>query len=252
MEFGRFWGFRPHLEAVLKRDFWMFFRDPVQRIHMLVILLLAVGSAFSLRSLDVMVTRPASQVLSFVTIFLFVGLIVSSITLRFVFPSVSLEGTTFWAVRTAPIALSRLYWLKFMIAFVLTLIPAELLVALVLPSVLSSGPLVLLGALGMAAVVIAVVSLNLGSGAYFATLRDDNPIKVASSQGASITFLGSIIVLLIVTAIIAVPASAVTGVLNPQARPAAMTWAVLTLSVVAMLVTVLSHRLGLSALRKDF
>jgi ABC-2 type transport system permease protein len=252
MEFGRFWGFRPHLEAVLKRDFWMFFRDPVQRIHMLVILSLAVGSALSMRSLDVLVTRPASQVLSFVTIFLFVGLIVSSMALRFVFPSVSLEGTTFWAVRTAPISLSRLYWLKFLIAFVLTIVPAELLVALVLPSVLRSGPLVLLGVWGMAGVVVAVVSLNLGSGAYFATLREDNPIKVASSQGASITFLGSFIVLLIVTAIIAVPASAVTGVLNPQARTAAMTWAVLTLSVVAMLITVLSHRLGLSALRKDF
>ena len=164
----------------------------------------------------------------------------------------SLEGTTFWAVRTAPIALSRLYWLKFLIAFVLTLIPAEMLVLARLPSVLGSSALAFLGVVGMAGVVVAIVSLNLGSGAYFATLREDNPIKVASSQGASITFLGSFIVLVIATAIIAVPASAVTGVLKPQARPAAMTWAVLTLSVVAMLITVLSHRLGLSALRKDF
>jgi ABC-2 type transport system permease protein len=183
---------------------------------------------------------------------LFVGLIVSSIALRFVFPSVSLEGTTFWAVRTAPISLSRLYWLKFLIAFFLTLVPAEMLVALVMPSVLGSSSLVFLGVLGMGGVVVAIVSLNLGSGAYFATLRDDNPVKVASSQGASITFLGSFIVLLLATAIIAVPASALTGVLKPQVRPAAMTWAVLTLSVVAMLITVLSHRLGLSALRKDF
>ena len=96
------------------------------------------------------------------------------------------------------------------------------------------------------------MSLNLGSGAYFATLREDNPIKVASSQGASITFLGSVVVLVVATVILAVPASAVTGVLNPQARTQAMTWAVITLSVVAMLITTLSHRLGLNALRKDF
>lgn len=252
MEFGRFWGFRPHLEAVIKRDFWMFFRDPVQRIHLLVILALAVGSAFSLRSLEVMVYRPSSQVLSFLTVFLFIGLIVSSLTLRFVFPSVSLEGTSFWAVRTAPIALSRLYWLKFIIAFVLTLIPAELLVLAVFPAVLRSAALSVLGAAGMAGVVVAIVSLNLGAGAYFATLREDNPIKVASSQGASITFLGSIVVLVIATVILAVPASAVTGVLNPHSRTQAMTWAVFTLSVVALLITVLSHRLGLNALRKDF
>jgi ABC-2 type transport system permease protein len=252
MEFGRFWGFRPHVEAVLKRDFWMFFRDPVQRLHLLVILALAVGSAFSLRSLEVMVYRPSSQVLSFLTVFLFIGLITSSLALRFVFPSVSLEGTTFWAVRTAPIALSRLYWMKFIIAFVLTLVPSELLVLTVLPAVLRSQALSLLGVVGMAGVVVALVSLNLGSGAYFATLREDNPIKVASSQGASITFLASSVVLVIATVILAVPAAAVTGVLNPNARPAAMTWALFTMSAVALLITVLSHRLGLSALRKDF
>lgn len=252
MEFGRFWGVRPHLEAVLKRDFWMFFRDPVQRIHLFVILALALGSVFSLRSLDVMVYRPSSQVLSFLTVFMFIGLITSSLALRFVFPSVSLEGTTFWAVRTAPIALSRLYWLKFIIAFVLTLVPAELMVMTVFPVVLRSGALAWLGAAGMAGVVVAIVSLNLGSGAYFATLREDNPIKVASSQGASITFLGSILVLVIATAILTVPAAALTGVLNPHARPAATTWALFTLSIVALLITVLSHRLGLSALRKDF
>jgi ABC-2 type transport system permease protein len=240
------------LEAVLKRDFWMFFRDPVQRIHLFVILALAVGSAFSLRSLDVMVSRPASQVLSFLTVFLFIGLITSSLALRFVFPSVSLEGTTFWAVRTAPIALSRLYWLKFIIAFVLTLVPAELMALAIFPVVLRSQALSVLGIAGMAGVVVTIVSLNLGSGAYFATLREDNPIKVASSQGASITFLASAVVLVIATVILAVPASAVTGVLNPNARPAAMTWALFTLSIVAMLITVLSHRLGLSALRKDF
>jgi ABC-2 type transport system permease protein len=200
----------------------------------------------------VMVTRPASQVLSFLTVFLFIGLIVSSLALRFVFPSVSLEGTTFWAVRTAPIALSRLYWLKFIIAFILTLIPAEFLVLAVFPAVLRSQELSVLGVAGMAGVVVAIVSLNLGSGAYFATLREDNPIKVASSQGASITFLGSAVVLVIATVILAVPASAITGVLNAHARPQAMTWALFTLSIVAMLITVLSHRLGLNALRKDF
>jgi hypothetical protein len=104
----------------------------------------------------------------------------------------------------------------------------------------------------VAGVVVAIVSLNLGAGAYYATLRGDNPIKVASSQGASITFLGSAVVLVIATVILAVPASAVTGVLTPQARPQAVTWAVITLSIVAALITVLSHRLGLNALRKDF
>lgn len=252
MEFGRFWGFRPHLEAVLKRDFWMFLRDPVQRVHLLIFLLLTGGTVLTFQSLDVMVNRPVSRVLMFSTVFLFIGLVVGSITLRFVFPSVGLEGSTFWAVRTAPIALSRLYWMKFGIALAWTMVPAVAMVFLVMPVAGGPASLTYVGAAGMAAVVVAVVSLNLGAGAYFATLREDNPLKIASSQGASVTFLGSFVVLLLAAGFLIVPVAVIAGLFRPAMGPAAVAVSLSVLFALALIVTLLSHLVGLRALRKDF
>jgi len=252
MEFGCFWGYRPHLEAILKRDFWMFFRDPMQRVHSLMMIALVCAVVFSIRSLDMAVTRPVSQVLSFVTVFVFVGFVVSSIILRFVFPAVSLEGDTFWAVRTAPITLSRLYWLKFIMALVLVLVPAEAMILATLPALRVPASLHGLAAAGMAGVVVALVSLNLGSGAYYATLKEKNPVKVASSQGASVTFLASLLILLVVAGILALPVAVTTGVLTQRAPYVVMSVAVGGIMVIACAVTILSHRLGLRSLRKDF
>jgi ABC-2 type transport system permease protein len=252
MEFGRFWGYRPHLEAVLKRDFWLFMRDPMQRLHTLIMLFLACAVVVSIRSMDVVIHQPASLVLSFVIVFVFIGFLVSSIILRFVFPTVSLEGDTFWAVRTAPIALSRLYWMKFAVALAAVLLPAELMILLSVPAMPGYSSLLLLAATGMAGLVVALVSLNLGSGAYYATLNEKNPVKVASSQGASVTFLGSLVILLVVAGILALPASVVTGMLGQRSSGLAMTLALGGVVIIASAVTVLSHQLGLRALRKDF
>ncbi len=252
MEFGRFWGYRPHLEAVLKRDFWMFFRDPVQRMHLLLMVFLVCGVVFSLRSFDVAIIRPASQVLSFVTVFVFVGFVVSSMILRFVFPAVSLEGDAFWAVRTAPITLSRLYWMKFIIALLLVLVPAELMIIATLPALRGPSSLLLLAVTGMAGVVVALVSLNLGSGAYYATLKEKNPVKVASSQGASVTFLGSLVILVVIAGMLALPASVATGVISQRSPLGAQLVALGGTVLIACAVTILSHRLGLRALRKDY
>lgn len=252
MEFGWSWGYRPHLEAVLKRDFWMFFRDPMQRVHLMVMLLVVCAVVFTIRSLDVAISQPASQVVSFVTVFVFVGFVVNSLILRFVYPTVSLEGDTFWAVRTAPIALSRLYWMKFAIALVLVLVPAELMIVLSLPSLPGPSSLLTLAMVGMGGVVVALVSLNIGSGAYYATLKENNPVKVASSQGASVTFLVSLVILLVVAGILALPASVLAGVLTHHIPSWVMAIALGGIVLIAGTVTIMSHQMGLRALRKDF
>jgi len=252
MEFGRFWGYRPHLEAVVKRDFWLFMRDPSQRLHTLIMFFLACAVVASIRSMDVMVNQPASLVLSFVIVFVFIGFLVSSVILRFVFPAVSLEGDAFWAVRTAPITLSRLYWMKFAVALASVIVPAELMIMLSIPAMRGHSSLLILAATGMAGLVVALVSLNLGSGAYYATLNEKNPVKVASSQGASVTFLGSLVILLVVAGILALPASFIAGLLGQRSSGLPMTLALGGIVFIAGAVTVLSHQLGLRALRKDF
>jgi ABC-2 type transport system permease protein len=252
MEFGRPWPIRPHAEAVLKRDFWLFFRDPVQRLHAVIAAILMGAMVFSLQTLDFPLMNPTSRASVFLAVFLFQGFLVSSLMLRFVFPAVSLEGRAFWAVRSAPISLRRLYWLKFVLFFPAMLIPAEILVFAATPALQGPFEVTVLVAIAMSAAVLALVSLNLGAGAYFATLSEQNPVKVASSQGASVTFLGSLIVLLVLAGLLAIPLIRILG-----APPGSSTAGLLWLGGGATLccgggIALLSNALGIRSLERDF
>jgi hypothetical protein len=104
----------------------------------------------------------------------------------------------------------------------------------------------------MFAAVLALVSLNLGAGAYFATLSEQNPVKVASSQGASVTFLGSLIVLILLAGLMAVPTIRIFGA-SPETSLAGM----LGLGGGATLcfgggIALLSNGLGMRSLQRDF
>ncbi len=246
------WPIRPHVEAILKRDILLFLRDPVQRLHLLMMLFLASAVVFSVRSLDVVVHRPASMVMFFVIVFVSVGFLVSSVSLRFVFPAVSLEGDAFWSVRTAPIGINGLYWLKFSLLLAFVLVPAEIALWASLSAFRGWVFLRELAAVAMACLGVALISLNLGVGAYYATLKEKNPVKVASSQGASLTFLGSLIVLLVLGGILSLPAAAHLGA-SPGIDPRLATGVGLGgVVIIAVLVTLLANQLGLRSLRKDF
>jgi hypothetical protein len=52
-----------------------------------------------------------------------------------------------------------------------------------------------------------LVSLNFGMGAIFANYKERNPIRVASSQGASLTFLFTIIYLVFLIILLFAPVS---------------------------------------------
>jgi ABC-2 type transport system permease protein len=179
----------PQAEVLLKKDFWQFFREPSQWLHLLILFFLIVVFVTSIVTLKMKMTLPFLQTVSYLVVMTFNGFLIASVTLRFVFPVISLEGQAFWSIRSAPIRLRKVYWLKFIVGLVFVLLVGEFL------SFLSNYPLreharLLLATLGGSfALSIGLVSLNLGAGAYFANYREKNPIRIASSQGASLTFL---------------------------------------------------------------
>ena len=54
-------------------------------------------------------------------------------------------------------------------------------------------------------VSLSLVALNLGFGGYFSNFQEKNPIRIASSQGATLTFLLSLVYLITLVVIISVP-----------------------------------------------
>jgi len=117
----RRWLVRSDIEALLRRDMLRFLRDPIQRLHLLMMGVLLVTFLFSLHSLEFPLSTSSARVASVLMIFLFNGFFLASLALRFVYPSVSLEGDAFWCVRSAPLSLSNLYWMKFAYALVFLL-----------------------------------------------------------------------------------------------------------------------------------
>ncbi len=205
MEFGTRWFMKPQTEVLLKRDFWVFFREPSQWLHLGLMLLLLMIFLVSVGSLDLKLSQPFMQAVSFLVVFLFNGFLIASMALRFVFPATSLEGDTFWSVRTSPLSLNKLYWHKFIFSFLFVIIIAEALA--ITSTALLSGDMVLiqLAAACTFFITLGLISMNLGAGTYFAVFNEKNPIRVASSQGASLTFLGSMVYLTIVVTVLIIP-----------------------------------------------
>jgi ABC-2 type transport system permease protein len=254
LEFGSKWLSRLPTSVLMKRDFWLFFREPSQWLHLLLMVLLMMIFLVSVGSLDLKLTQPFLQVVSYLVVFLFNGFLIASVSLRFVFPAVSLESESFWCIRSSPISLKRLYLYKLLFALAFVIVTGEILAIASAKLLGQSDVLLLLSATGTALIALALTGLNLGAGAYFAAFKERNPIRIASSQGASLTFLISMIYLGAVMVILTVPLNGyfemliIRGIATTQ-------WVYTPLAMIALLSLLLfslSTRIGLRRIQRDF
>lgn len=247
------WGaLKPQWDVLLKRDIVLFFREPSQWLHLALMVSLLGAFLISLATLHFSNDQPAAQATAFLTIFMFIGFLIASITLRFVFPAVSLEGDAFWCVRTSPLHVGKLYWYKTFAAFGSVAFLAAAL-AFVSISVFHDDRM-LAGVASVAALFIslALVGLNVGAGSYFAMYKEKNPIRVASSQGASLTFLASMVYLTIVVAILLIPLNRYF-VAAQLVEVASARWAYTPLAIVAALSVMIfgvATSVGVRAIRR--
>jgi len=204
-EFGARRLASPQADVLLRRDFWTFLREPSQWLHLILMVMLIIIFLVSMNSLELRMTQPFLQAISNTVVFLFNWFLIAAASLRFVFPVISMEGEAFWCVRSAPVSLKRLYWYKFFFSFALTFTVGEALALLSAGLFRDNRVLIWLSAGSTAFIALAITGLNLGAGAYFATFREKNPIRISSSQGASLTFLGVMVYLGVVVTILIVP-----------------------------------------------
>ena len=243
----------PQRDVLLRRDILCFLREPSQWLHLLLMALLLVVFLASIRSLELKLTQPFLRTVSYLAVFLFNSFFVASVALRFVFPSMSLEGDAFWCVRSAPVSLPGLYWQKFVGAFLPILVVSEVLAAASTMAVKEYPSIFVLNLVCTAFVALTLTGANLGAGTYFASYREKNPIRIASSQGASLSFLGSMVYLGCVVAILFLPVNRYFELLIFRGS-ASQAWVILPLAAVGVLSGIVffgASALGLLALRRD-
>ena len=77
-------GNNPQGQLIFKRDFWMFFRDPGQWLHFLLMIVLVLIFLITVQSLDLPQTLPLMRAVGYLVVFIFIGFLVASVALRFV------------------------------------------------------------------------------------------------------------------------------------------------------------------------
>ncbi|MBE0557437.1 MAG: hypothetical protein IH628_09410, partial [Proteobacteria bacterium] len=211
-----------------------------------------------IRRLEFMLDVPEIPAFTYLVLFAFSGFLLGALALRFVFPLLSLEGRSFWVILSAPVRLRKLYWIKLGLG-VIVLLSLGLLV-----SVFSNIPFVrlthnspvlpVLGAVTTFWLSLAMVSLNLGLGGFFANYQEKNPIRIASSQGATLTFLVNLFLLVVLIGVMAIPVMQYFEAVALAIPFDADVFVVPTVvfSILALLSGVLGTVVGDRSLRRDF
>jgi ABC-2 type transport system permease protein len=248
----------PQTEVLLKKEYFQFLREPSQWIHFLVMAVLTVVFVFAVGNLNLRLRVTEVQLLTYLVMFAFGGFLTSSIALRFVFPMVSLEGKPFWLLLSSPIDRRKIYGVKFVLGFLAVIVLALVVaVATNIPFVRISErrPLLMYSGIFTAFwVSVTMVSMNLGFGGFFANYVEKNPIRLASSQGATLTFLATLLYLIAVVTILILPINAYFQSIFGfrEFNPAII---VVPGTIVAMLsaaLTGFSFAFGINSLQRDF
>jgi ABC-2 type transport system permease protein len=250
--------FQSQIEVLVKKEFFAFFREASQWIHLVVMFILTGLFAISVSNINLKWHIMDVQLLTYLVMFVFGGFMVSSLTLRFVFPMIGLEGQTFWALRSSPIKKGRIFLIKFILGFILVLPIAEYIaIASNIPFIGKAelhSVLLWFGVFNAFWISLTMVSFNLGFGGFFASYLERNPIRAASTQGATLTFLATLVYLIVIVVIILVPVSAYFASLFQFKvfHPKILLIAGMLLSVVSLLLSTLGFIVGLRSMRRDF
>ncbi len=272
--FGEKSFFSSRTEVMLKKELWQFLREPSQWIHFVVMLGLLVVFLASVSTLSIKLESPELKAVIFLVVFIFNIFLINSIALRFGFPMISLEGFGFWSIKSAPVSLKKMYWIKFSILLAVLLLLSALI------SFLSNIPYLFSKQVGVTLmntpiynephdavkalayfsmvvapiVTITLASLNFGLGSVYSDFAEKNPIRIASSQGATLTFLLSVVYLVFLLAMAYYPASVM---FISEAKNISPNWHTLRLFFIIITIPSLfiiggAHFFGIRSLHRDY
>ncbi len=182
---------------LLAKDIRVFMRDANQWLQLL---LLAALAAVYIMNFVYLKAADFSWFVLYTVNHVLLGLVLSGIAVRFVFPAVSLEGRAWWIVRTAPVRMRDFLHSKLLIH----LLPLQALAVML--SVLSAAvigvPLVfaVFSVALMLAMTLGVCSLGIGIGAMYPRFHAENAAKIPTGIGGvtyMIVSMGFVLVFLL-------------------------------------------------------
>ncbi len=176
--------------ALLYKDLRVFIRDAGQWSQVFIILALVMVYVYNFRTVPVSTFTgiPFLKEIMVLVNLTLAGLILSAVSARFVYTSVSLEGQAFWVVRTAPVDPVRFLWSKFFEGCLPVTFLIVLLVFLTNSALEVGGGLMYLSLATVVMLCVSVSGLGAGLGAIYPKFKYENIASVSMSMGG-MTFM---------------------------------------------------------------
>jgi ABC-2 type transport system permease protein len=246
----------PDFRSVLSKDLKLFTREPAQWAQFSILLVLLIIYLLNLQYFPTDMKDSFWTTLIGFTNFAFSGFILATLSVRFVFPNISLEGKSFWIIASSPMSIRRVFWVKFWSAFVIFLLISEVLAFVSNVMLGLKGALMALTFISVLLMSVSLTSLSVGMGAVYPRFDEKNPGKIASSAGGMLTTILSLAYVGFMVVIAALPAHRYTLHRMDPTIPFPSFEITLALSLMLILnltTTIAPLRLGLLSMRKrDF
>jgi len=191
---------------IAAKDTLLFLRDPTQWAQGLIFISLLVIYLGSLRRYPMFFTFPMWKVVITFINFAFAGYILATLSVRFVFPVISLEGSTLWFIKSSPIKGYRLFAEKAFVSIIVALVLTESL-SLISNYLLNTMPgLKVISHISLGLMCLVLTSLTLGLGAIIPDFKERNPSKIASGLGGLLAALAGLAYVALSIVVLAWPA----------------------------------------------
>ena len=183
--------FAPDVNVIASKEVTIFLRDPAVFSQIFMMMAIIVIYAYNLAILPIKdVPTMFTQGLNNALIYLngpFIGFIVASIGMRFVYPSVSMEGRAFWAVKSSPVSPKRVLVIK-VLFYLLPMTILGMILCTVTNAIFTVSTPILrwLSYFNVLLITTVITSLAIGVGSVNADFNADSPLKIAGSYGGFI------------------------------------------------------------------
>lgn len=256
--FAKLLPLSPGPRALFLKDVKVFMRDSTQWSQLLLLLALVAVYLYNFRVLDLdrmpYMGRMLRNSYAYVNLAM-AGFVLSSVAVRFVFPAVSMESTSFWIIRKSPVAMRAFLWSKFVTGFVPIVILAT---GLTIGANQMLGVAPFLKGLTAVAIVfmsLALVGLAAGLGAQYPRFGAENVNQIAGSYGGIVFMVAAVGFIVVEIVLLAIPTSIYLfhdfrGIVIPTARWVQISGLLGLAFAIALGVFFFSMRRGIRALEK--
>ena len=181
----------PEKISIIKKDILLFRREPSQVIHAVILMFMLMMFVSSVSGVQLFSYQNSQlRAIIFLAVYIFNIFLVATLALRFVFPILSLEGMEFWKLKTAPVNQKIILFHKLLPSLLIILLISLLLTFF--STRIFSSEMIIFSLTTSLLITVGIIFLNFSMGGLFANYKEKNPIRISSSQGASVTFLATI------------------------------------------------------------